>query len=790
MTTLKLPIAGMTCAACASRLERVLGRVDGVDGAAVSFATEQATLQLGEAGVPLEHLLAAVHKAGFTVPTQTARLQIGGMTCASCSGRVEKVLRRAPGVSTAQVNLASEIATVAYTPGATSVAALIEVVAKAGYTATPTRSDAEARAEASAARDARARLELWKLLGAAALTLPLVAPMALMPFGVHLMLPGWVQLALATPVQVVAGARFYRGAFAALRAGGANMDVLVALGTSAAFALSLWMLVSGGHLYFEASASVITLVRLGKWLEERAKRQTNTAVEALAALRPQTARVRRGEAEVEVAVEAVGAGSEVVVRPGERVPVDGRVLSGESQVDESLLTGESEPVARGPGAAVIGGSINGDGLLIVEATDVGEASALARILRLVEDAQASKAPIQKTVDQVAAVFVPVVVAIATLTLVGWLLAGATPEFALVTAVSVLVIACPCALGLATPAALVVGTGAAAREGILLQDAAALETAHRVQVVVFDKTGTLTEGRPSVRAIWAADGDEAALLALVAGAQAQSEHPLGRSVVRAAAERGLVVTPASALTVLPGRGLRAVTEAGELLIGSERLMAERDIGLGAASEWSEAQAALGLTRMWVAREGALLGAIAVGDAVREGAAEAIAQLRALGVEAVMLTGDQRAAADRVAKELGIERVIAEVLPEEKAAAVQALREGGRVVAMVGDGVNDAPALAAADLGVAMGTGTDVARHTAGVTLARADLSLVAAALDVSRATTRVLRQNLFWAFAYNVVGLPLAAAGLLSPVFAGGAMALSSVSVVSNALRLRRWHPPR
>ncbi len=731
----------------------------------------------------------------MAAPTTTVKLDIGGMTCATCSTRIEKVLRKQSGVATAQVNLATEAANVAFAPDAITVASLIDAVQRAGFTASVATTDAaeeEARRQAEAVL---ARRELALLVGAGVLTLPLVLPMVLGVFGSMWMLPGWMQLLLATPVQVVAGARFYRGAVGALRAGTGSMDVLVALGTSAAFGLSLWTLLfdPGGHLYFEASAAVITLVLLGKSLESRAKRRTTDAIRALMALRPETARVLRDGTEIEVSADAVGRGDVVVVRPGERMPVDGTVVRGQSQLDESLITGESLPVARGVGDPVTGGSINGDGLLHVQATNVGEQSVLARIVAMVEGAQATKAPIQKTVDRVAAVFVPVVVGVAALTLGGWLLAGASLSQAIIYSVAVLVIACPCALGLATPTALMVGTGAAARAGILIKDAEALERAHAVDVVVFDKTGTLTEGRPQVRQVVAVDGDSDALLALCAAAQGGSEHPLGQAVVRRATEASLEVSAVEEFQGLPGMGLQAKVAGRTLLVGSRRLMAEPGVDLGAYDAQAQDLERQGQTVMWIA-EGTdparLLGIIGVGDAVRPSAAQAVADLQAAGIEVVMITGDNARTAAVVAEALGIRRVLAEVLPGDKAREVAALADGGHVVAMVGDGVNDAPALAAAAVGFAMASGSDVAMHTAGVTLMRSEPTLVSDAISISRATTRKIRQNLFWAFAYNVLGIPLAALGFLSPVFAGAAMALSSVSVVTNALTLRRWRPSR
>jgi len=723
--------------------------------------------------------------------SESLRFAIEGMTCATCSTRIEKVLRKRPGVVSAQVNLATEVATVAIVPGEIDTEAIVAAVKKAGFGATLADSD-HAKALARDAQDIRrAKRELATLVLAAALTLPLLLPMVLAPLGVAWMLPGWLQLVLATPVQFFVGARFYRGALGALRARAGNMDLLVALGTSAAYGLSVAMLSSGGHLYFEASASVITLVLLGKLLESRARRSTTAAIRALMALHPDTARVLRDGKEIEVATDAVGRGDTVVVKPGERVPVDGRITRGSSQLDESLLTGESMPASRGEGDDVTGGSINGAGLLHVVATRVGEDSTLSRIVALVEGAQATKAPIQRTVDRVAAVFVPTVMVIALLTLVGWLIAGAAVPQAIIYAVAVLVIACPCALGLATPTALMVGTGAAARAGILIKDAEALERAHAVTTVVFDKTGTLTVGRPDVREMVAASGaDDRTLLMLTAAAQGGSEHPLARAILRRAVADGLELPPLENFESLPGKGLRATVDCRALLVGSRQLMQEQDLPIADLDARAIELEHEGRTVMWAASDGELLGIIAVGDTVRDGAAATVARLQGAGVRVVMLTGDNQRTADVVGRALGVDKVIAEVLPEDKAREVTSLREEGRVVAMVGDGVNDAPALAAADVGFAMSTGSDVAMHTAAVTLMRAELSLVADAVAVSRATTRKIHQNLFWAFIYNSMGIPLAALGLLSPVFAGAAMAMSSVSVVSNSLWLRRWRPGR
>jgi len=783
-----LPVEGMTCASCAARIERVLRKQEGVADASVNFASSKASVVFDAEKTDTESLAHAVERAGFRVPPETLRLQIGGMTCATCAGRIEKVLMRQRGVVSAQVNLASEVATIAMTPGMLESSVLIAAIEKAGFTAEIAQSTAAEREEREQRAARKSKRELSVLLMSALLTAPLVAPMVLMPFGMHWMLPGWAQLALATPVQLVAGARFYKGAWGALLSKSANMDVLVAMGTTAAFILSIVMMTRGGELYFEGAAAVITFVRLGKWLETRAKQGTTRAIRALMALRPEFARVRRGDREVEVPPEAVGSGEIVVVRPGERVPVDGRIVEGASQLDESLLTGESLPQSKEVGDDVTGGSVNGAGLLAIETTHVGGDSMLARIVLLVEEAQASKAPIQKTVDRISEVFVPIVVLVALFALAGWLIYGASTELAIINAVSVLVIACPCALGLATPAALMVGTGAAARAGILIKDAPALERTHEVTLVVFDKTGTLTEGKPEVREVLSDDPER--LLAIAASVQHGSEHPLAEGIRRAAAQRELAVPKASEFKALPGKGVQGVVGGETVHVGSPRLVGELGLSLDLWQEQASELEGQGMTVVWVIEGSRLLGGIAIGDTPRPGAREALRNLAAAGIETLMLTGDNRAAANAIALDLGVARVIAEVLPSQKAEEVGALQKEGYVVAMVGDGVNDAPALAAADVGFAMGSGSDVAMHTAGVTLMRSEPSLVADAISISRATTRKIHQNLFWAFAYNTIGIPLAALGFLSPMIAGGAMAMSSVSVLGNALLLRRWRPTK
>lgn len=787
-TTFDLPIAGMTCASCAGRVERALRKVTGAEQVSVNLATEQARVQAPADSLPA--LVDAVREAGYSVPTRTLELQIGGMTCASCAGRVERTLGKVPGVEQISVNLASERAHLEVLQ-AVDDAALIAAVEHAGYSATLPRTAHDDLALAQR----RLRNERLAVGAALLLALPLVLPMLVQPFGLHWMLPAWAQFLLATPVQFILGARFYVAAWKAVRAGAGNMDLLVALGTSAGYGLSLyqWANAHAGmepHLYFEASAVVIALVLLGKYLESRAKRQTASAIRALEALRPERAvRVVDGHEE-DVAISQLRLGDLVLVKPGERFPVDGEVLEGSSHADEALISGESLPVPKQPGDAVTGGAINGEGRLLVQTRALGTETVLARIIRLVEDAQAAKAPIQKLVDRVSQVFVPAVLVLALLTLVGWWLAGAPLETALINAVAVLVIACPCALGLATPAAIMAGTGVAARHGILIKDAEALERAHAVNRVVFDKTGTLTSGSPRIVHSQAVSGDKGELLRLAGALQRGSEHPLAKAVLDACAEQGLDVPQVNDSQSLTGRGIAGQVGGRDLALGNRRLLDESQLLPGGLAANAQAWEAEGRTLSWLIERGSqprVLGLFAFGDSLKPGAAPAIDALHARGISSHLLTGDNRGSAKVVADALGIDDVHAEVLPADKAATVARLKQDG-VVAMVGDGINDAPALAAADIGIAMGGGTDVAMQAAGITLMRGDPRLVPAALEISRKTYAKIRQNLFWAFIYNLVGIPLAAFGYLNPVLAGAAMALSSVSVVSNALWLKTWKP--
>ncbi len=749
---------------------------------------------------------------------------IGGMTCASCVSRVEKALSKVPGVSTATVNLATETARIHFAPAEHMEAKLRRAVRDAGYE--PVAANA-----AIDAPNASPWAGFMPVAIGLALSAPLALPMLGDLFGKHWMLPAWVQFVLATPVQFILGARFYQAAWGAVKALTGNMDLLVAIGTTAGWLLSMWLWLTAEpdtmvHLYFEGSAIVITLVLLGKWLETRAKRHTTSAIRALHALKPEIAHLMGLDGEVDVPVAEVLVGDKLVVRPGERLPVDGVLLEGHSQVDESMLTGESVPAHKEPDSKLTGGSINGDGRLVMQVKAVGSETVLSHIIRLVEDAQAAKAPIQRLVDQVSAVFVPVVLGIALVTLLGWYFTGHSFELAVIRAVAVLIIACPCALGLATPTAIMAGTGVAAKYGMLIKDAQALELAHKVDVIAFDKTGTLTMGKPRLTAFVLADAsaDEEQLLRDAASLQSGSEHPLARAVVDAAKARHLPVPSPDNVRAVPGRGSEGAVGVNSYLIGSLRWMQELKIDLGTlASEAAELQQQGATVSAMAQRTPAgltLKALMAFGDEPKPGAKEALALLRQRGIKTIMVSGDNRGAAEAMARRLGLRpeegEVMSEVLPADKAALIAKLKEGnhaisrraasreisplggqrstrsdkrgGHVVAMVGDGVNDAPALAAADVGMAMSNGTDVAMHAAGITLMRGDPALVAAALAISDRTVAKIRQNLFWAFAYNVAGIPLAAFGFLNPVLAGAAMALSSVSVMSNALLLKRWKP--
>lgn len=731
-------------------------------------------------------------------PNSDWALAIEGMTCASCANRVEKALAKVPGVLSAEVNLALETAQVVGSGSEPLLPSLIQAVDSAGYHARALHSESDNGADVVHVPTTPVNSG-WPVVFATLLSLPLVLAMVAEWLGLHMMLPGWVQWALATPVQFWLGWRFYRAGWSALKAKAGNMDLLVALGTTAAYGLSVYLIFMPAHegmnhLYFESSAIVITLVLLGKWLESRAKKQTTEAIRALNALRPECANVLRNGQEVQLPITDVKVGDVVLIRPGERIPVDGSVQDGTSHVDESLITGESLPVAKQLGDKVTGGAVNGEGVLKITTTAIGAESVLSHIIRLVESAQAKKAPIQHLVDKVSEVFVPVVIGIALVTLLAWGLLAGDWQVAILNAVAVLVIACPCAMGLATPTAIMVGTGVAAQHGILIKDAEALELAHAVKTVAFDKTGTLTEGHPKLVALQAADGiADDNLLMLAASLQTGSEHPLAKAVVNVAQAKSILLQSAQDVSAVPGKGLTGSVAGQNLTLGNTPMMEALGVDFAALKQHAIALENEGHSVSWLVASitsGApeLLGLLAFGDALKETAASAVTHLQEQGILTVLISGDNHGSASRVANQLGIAKFYAQVLPGDKANIVLKLKQAGGLVAMVGDGINDAPALAAADIGIAMSSGTDVAMHAAGITLMRGDPALVADAIAISRRTYAKIRQNLFWAFVYNVVGIPLAATGLLSPVVAGGAMALSSFSVVSNALLLKRWRP--
>lgn len=784
---LQLPLSGMSCANCASRITTALNKLDGVQ-ATVNFALEQAAIDLASPD-RLPEVLESIKAQGYDYGQETLTFQIGGMTCAGCSARLNKMLAALPGVISADVNFSLEQARLVLVPGMQTPAALRTRIEALGFDAQLAQGSASGRRqqllEREAQESAAAHQALIQVCISALLTLPLLVGMLSMAGLLHWHLPAWLELVLATPVQFWIGARFYRGAWLALRNRAANMDVLVATGTSAAYFYSLYLLLTlgaaaSGKLYFEASAIIITLISLGKLLEARARRSTQSAIRELMALRPETATVWRGGEWRSVGIDEVLRGDRLRVLVGERVPVDGKITSGESELDESILTGESLPVPRALGDAVLGGAINRSGVLEIEATTVGEDSSLSKIIALVESAQMGKAPLQQLVDRVSAVFVPVVMAIALFTLLAWYAASNDFGQALLAAVAVLVIACPCALGLATPAAIVTGTGVAARHGILIKDVDTLQKAHAIKALIFDKTGTLTQGRP-VLASWSGSDEQ---LRLAAALQQASEHPLALAMREAAGKDAALPQP-EAVEVRVGAGILGQVAGHGVAIGNSVLLAQ----LGIEAPAQEEQPADGATRVWVAIDGVVVGLAALADTLRPESPEAIATLRQRGIASWLVSGDAPAPVAYIAAKLGLDGAFDSVLPAGKVDKVAALRvQTSGLVAMVGDGVNDAPALAAADVGIAMGSGSDVAMETAAITLMRSDPRLVADAIDISAATWRTIQQNLFWAFVFNVVGIPLAALGYLSPELAGAAMALSSVTVLSNSLLLKRWQP--
>ncbi|MEZ4507086.1 MAG: heavy metal translocating P-type ATPase [Thermomicrobiales bacterium] len=815
-----MAIEGMTCASCVRRVENALAKTDGVRQAAVNLATEEATVQFDPKVVSLETLQKAVTDAGYGVATAELSLPVEGMTCASCVRRVEKALEGVSGVESVNVNLATETATVRYLPGSATRADMVAAVESAGYSVAQ-QAEADDLEDLEAQREAQRARDLRKLALKAGVSLAVSAVLMLLMYWPDWLLGGQpfssmenlnkFMFVLATPVQIWAGWQFYKTAFAAARHGSANMSTLVAIGTSAAYFYSVvatfWPeRLMRDHMempevYYETATVIIGLVLLGRWLEARARLQTGAAIKSLMGLAPKTAHVLRNGEEVEIPVEELQKGDLIRVRPGERVPTDGVIVEGASAVDESMLTGESIPIEKGIGDQVIGATSNTTGSFVFRATNVGKDTALAQIVKLVSDAQGSKAPIQRLADQISAYFVPVVLALAALTFAIWYVVGPEPKstFALVSAISVLIIACPCAMGLATPTAIMVGTGRAAQLGVLIKNAEALEQAHSVDTVLLDKTGTITRGKPSLTDVIVVDGfDKGEALRLAASAEVGSEHPIAQAIVGSARAEGVVLSNVEAFQAISGHGVEARIDGKRVLLGNDALMSREGIETGPLRGEHARLSSGGKTAMYLAVDGQLAGLLGVADTVKSESRDAIRQMETLGLEVWMVTGDSRATAEAIGAEVGIppERILAETRPDQKAERVSTLQADGKTVAMVGDGINDAPALAQANLGIAIGTGADIAMEASDVTLIGGDLHGVSTAVALSRRTMRIIRQNLFWAFGYNVLLIPVAmgvlypfTGHLLNPALAAGAMAISSVSVVTNSLRLRSFEPP-
>jgi Cu+-exporting ATPase len=797
-----LNISGMSCAACAARIEKGLAKIDGVKQANVNFAIEKASVEFDDSVANKEQFAATIRKLGYDVindKTTTegrAELNIIGMSCAACAAKIEKKLANTDGISKAVVNLSTEKALVDYDTSKVNVSEMIKIIDKLGYQAQ--RSEEVSRDREKEAREEEIRSLKTELIVAAVLSSPLILAMILSLAGIDVAFlhNQYFQLIIATPVQFIIGWRFYKNSYLALRSGSANMDVLIAMGTSAAYFYSLYNVffqtVQHGmmkDLYFEASAVIITLILLGKYLEAVAKGKTSEAIKKLMGLSPKTARVLRNGQEVDILIDEVQLGELIIVRPGEKVPVDGIIKEGNSSLDESMLTGESLPVEKTVGDQVIGATINKFGAFTFEATKIGKDTVLAQIIKMVEDAQGFKAPIQKLADQVASVFVPAVIAIALITFGIWYFTSGDLSKSMISAVAVLVIACPCALGLATPTAIMVGTGKGAENGILIKSGEHLETAYKLNTIVLDKTGTITKGQPEVtdiKAVGRLAGGE--ILQLAAVAEKKSEHPLAAAIYQHGLDKLGQVSDPDKFEAIPGKGVRAEVQGKEILIGTRKLMNEKQIALGETDILISRMEDEGKTAMLMAVNNTLEAIIAVADTLKESSRAAIAEFKKMGLEVYMITGDNQRTARAIADQVGIDQVLAEVLPENKAEEIRKLQQAGKIVAMVGDGINDAPALATADIGMAVGTGTDVAIEAADITLMRGDLRAVSSAIRLSRKTIIKIKQNLFWAFFYNIIGIPFAALGLLSPIIAGGAMAFSSVSVVTNSLSLKRFNP--
>lgn len=783
-----LGVTGMTCAACSSRIEKTLNKMDGVE-AQVNLTTEKATVDYDSDKTSMEDITKKIENVGYGVLKEKAELDVFGMTCAACSTRIEKVLNKQEGVQFATVNLTTETASIEYNPGLTDMKGIIDKIKNVGYDAKPKAEAAEKQTH----KEKELQNKKTKLIISAVLSAPLLVTMLVHLFGMNLpdiFMNPWFQFALATPVQFIIGWQFYVGAYKNLRNGGANMDVLVALGTSAAYFYSLYEAFKTignpaymPHLYFETSAVLITLILFGKYLEARAKTQTTNALSSLLDLQAKEARIIRNGEESMIPVDDVVVGDRLVVKPGEKIPVDGKVVRGRTSIDESMITGESIPIEKEVDAAVIGSTINKNGSIEMEATKVGKDTALASIIKVVEEAQGSKAPIQRLADVISGYFVPIVVGLAILTFIAWIAFVQPGQFesALVASIAVLVIACPCALGLATPTSIMVGTGRAAENGILFKGGEHLERTHQLDAIVLDKTGTITKGKPEVTDF---TGDDEALQ-LLASAEKGSEHPLAGAIVAYAIEKDIGFVEVDEFDAIPGHGIEVAISGKHVLVGNRKLMNDHQIDIGANEEKLVQFENNGKTAMLIAVDGKYRGIVAVADTIKETAPQAIKELREQGLEVIMLTGDNERTAQAIAKQVGIDHVIAQVLPEEKADKVKEIQAQGKKVAMVGDGVNDAPALVTADIGIAIGTGTEVAIEAADLTILGGELLLIPKAIKISHATIKNIRQNLFWAFGYNTAGIPVAAIGLLAPWVAGAAMALSSVSVVSNSLRLKR-----